>query len=89
MSIVALITNQINKVIVASGIRVNAHYSINEEGRAAFHVEGKINVIVFIYVVRSDLFEDLQIGVRLRYISCTPADIFYFQTDNHGFAFNG
>lgn len=76
ISAAVLITNNFVKVNTISGIRVKHHHSINEEGRAAYHEAGEINVIGFICAVNADLINDLQMGVRLRYISCTPADIF-------------
>jgi hypothetical protein len=78
MRIAAFITNQFQQARHKVCIRVNAYHSRNGEGRAACHLAGKINVIVFIAADRSDPFGVLPPGVRLRYISCTPADIFKF-----------
>ena len=76
ISAAVLLTNNIVKVNAMSGMRVNHHQSENEERRAAYHGVGEIIMIGFVGAVNSDLFNDLHMSVRLRYISCTPADIF-------------
>lgn len=76
ISAAVLMINNFVKVKAMSGMRVNHRHSMSQEGRAAYHVVGEISVIGFICAVNADRFYDIQMGVRLRYISCAPADIF-------------